>query len=101
MEFMGISVGILALICTAVLLFGVRGTRKILGWTLGLILVGAVGGGAVVWAWPRLHATQSAAAVTFDDLIPKTKATATPVALLPALPTGFALDATADGAVNI
>ena len=55
MEFMGISVGILALICTAMLLFGVRGTRKILGWTLGLILVGAVGVGAVFWAWPALQ----------------------------------------------
>src|SRR5216683_1422524 len=101
MEFMGISVGILALICTAVLLFGVRGTRKILGWTLSLILVCAVGVGAVVWAWPRLHATQSAGPVTFDDLIPKTKATATPVAILPALPSGFVLDKTADVAGKI
>ena len=33
MEFMGISVGVLALICALVLLLGVRGTRKILGWS--------------------------------------------------------------------
>jgi hypothetical protein len=40
MEFMGIAVGILALICALVLLFGRHGTRKILGWGLiALILV--------------------------------------------------------------
>jgi len=51
---MGISVGILALICALVLLFGVRGTRRLLGWSLGLIILGAVGLAAVVWIWPML-----------------------------------------------
>jgi hypothetical protein len=32
MEFMGISIGVLALTCALVLLFGVQGARKILGW---------------------------------------------------------------------
>jgi hypothetical protein len=32
MEFMGIAVGILALICALVLLFGQRGARRVLGW---------------------------------------------------------------------
>jgi amino acid transporter len=51
MEFMGIAVGILALICTAVLLFGVRGTRKILGWLVLLAVLG-IGGtlGFVAWS---------------------------------------------------
>jgi hypothetical protein len=35
MEFMGVSVSILALVCVLVLLFGMRGARKILGWGLG------------------------------------------------------------------
>jgi hypothetical protein len=50
MEFMGIAVGILALICALVLLFGRSGTRKILGWSLGLTVLGAVFAVAAVWA---------------------------------------------------
>jgi hypothetical protein len=50
MEFMGISVGILALICAFVLLFGRQGTRKLLGWSLGLIMLGAACVVAAVWA---------------------------------------------------
>ncbi len=55
MHFMGISIGILALVCTLILLFGVAGTRKILGWTFALIMLGSVALGAVVWAWPALQ----------------------------------------------
>jgi hypothetical protein len=51
MEFMGISVGILALICTLVLLFGVQSTRKILGWGFGLLVLGGLALGAIAWAW--------------------------------------------------
>ena len=40
---MGISTGILALICALVLLFGVQGTRKILGWGVGLLILVAAG----------------------------------------------------------
>jgi hypothetical protein len=43
MEFMGISVGILALICALVLLFGRHGTRKLLVSILGLLILGYVG----------------------------------------------------------
>jgi hypothetical protein len=50
MEFMGIAVGILALICALVLLFGRHGTRKILGWSLGLVILGTAGVVAAVWA---------------------------------------------------
>lgn len=46
---MGIAVGILALICALVLLFGRHGTRKILGWSLGLTVLGAVCAVAAVW----------------------------------------------------
>ncbi len=53
MEFMGISIGILALICTAMLLFGRTGTVKILAW-LALLAVLGIGAtvGFIVW-WPR------------------------------------------------
>ena len=93
MEFMGISVGVLALVCTAMLVFGARGARKLLGWTFGLLLFGSVGTIVVLCAWPTAqHSTQTPASITFDDLIPKAK----PVAILPALPSGFVLDKTAD-----
>jgi len=36
MEFMGVAVGILALICALVLLFGRSGTRKVLGWGIAV-----------------------------------------------------------------
>jgi hypothetical protein len=47
---MGIAVGILALICALVLLFGRRGTRKILGWSLSLTVLGAVCAVVAIWA---------------------------------------------------
>jgi hypothetical protein len=39
-NFMGAAVGILALICALVLLFGRSGTRKILGWGIATVVVG-------------------------------------------------------------
>jgi hypothetical protein len=48
-NFMGAAVGILAVICTLVLLFGRSGTRKILGWSLGLAILGTAGGVAAAW----------------------------------------------------
>jgi hypothetical protein len=49
MEFMGVSIGFLALICALVLLFGRHGTRRLLGWTFGLLGAGIVV--AIVWHW--------------------------------------------------
>jgi len=50
MEFMGIAVGILALVGTSVLLFGRRGTLKILGGLLILAVLGISGtAGFLVW----------------------------------------------------
>jgi 4-amino-4-deoxy-L-arabinose transferase-like glycosyltransferase len=49
MEFMGIAVGILALLCALVLLFGRQGARKVLGWSFGLLILGWVT--IAVWAW--------------------------------------------------
>jgi hypothetical protein len=49
MEFMGIAVGILALICALVLPFGRRGTRMLLGWSFALLILGSLcGGGATL-----------------------------------------------------
>jgi hypothetical protein len=45
MTFMGISVGILALVATGMLLFGRRGTLKILAW---LVVLAVLGLGALV-----------------------------------------------------
>jgi hypothetical protein len=42
MEFMGVSIGFLALICALVLLFGRHGTRKLLAWSFGLLILGYV-----------------------------------------------------------
>jgi hypothetical protein len=86
LEFMGISVGVLALICALILLFGVRGTRRILGWTFGLIVLSAVGVIAVVWVRPMFQQHGAKTAGLFDDLIPKT---AIPVQILPPLPSGY------------
>jgi hypothetical protein len=82
MEFMGISVGILALICALVLLFGPQGTRKILGWSFGLLLVGAITVGAAVWVWSTYqHGTAQTA----------TTAMAAPLAIMPPPPPGVAV----------
>jgi hypothetical protein len=53
MEFGGIAVGILALICALVLLFGQRGTRRVLGWGAVAIIaaVALFASGAVFYAW--------------------------------------------------
>jgi hypothetical protein len=50
MEFMGISIGILALVATAMLLFGRRGTLKILAWLVILTVLG-IGGTVGILAW--------------------------------------------------
>ncbi len=60
MEFMGISIGVLALICALILLFGVQGTRKILGWGLGLVILAVVGLGVFIWARPKLQHSAAA-----------------------------------------
>jgi hypothetical protein len=50
MEFMGISVGILALVATCMLLFGRRGTLKILGVLMILVILGTGGTvGFIIW----------------------------------------------------
>jgi hypothetical protein len=53
MEFGGIAVGILALICALVLLFGQRGARRVLGWGAVTIIaaVALFASGAVFYAW--------------------------------------------------
>ena len=95
---MGISVGVLALICALVLLFGVHGTRRILGWGLGVLILCAVGVGAFMWAWPNLQRSVDATP-QFDPSKPYSGgpiATATPLEIMPALPSGFELDKTPD-----
>jgi hypothetical protein len=82
MEFMGISVGVLALVCALILLFGARGTRKILGWSFALLIFCAIGVGAVAWI-------SSLPTQTTVSSIPKTASPATPVTVLP---TGSSLD---------
>ncbi len=80
MEFMGISVGILALICTGLLLFGRRGTVKILTWLAVLVVLGIVTViGYLVWdankvtwmAWMAAPALPAASPLpTSDKTIP-------------------------------
>src|SRR6266581_3265274 len=67
MEFMGIAVGILALVCTAVLLFGAGGTRKILAWLAVLAALG-IGGtvGYIIW---QEQPTKSIRAQSADGVI--------------------------------
>lgn len=77
MEFMGISVGVLALICALVLLFGRQGTRKILGWGFGLLIFGGLGLGAIAWAWSNYQ---------HDAAQVNNTAMATPLGILPAPP---------------
>jgi hypothetical protein len=96
---MGISIGVLALICALILLFGVRGTRKILGWGLVLVILGAAGVGAFMWAWPKLQHSAAAEPPPFDPSKPYSGgpiATATPLHIMPALPSGFELNITPD-----
>jgi hypothetical protein len=83
---MGISIGILALICALVLLFGAQGARKVLGWSFGLVIF-AIAVGVFAWVLPKYQygAAQSAAV-------------ATPLEILPALPAGFELD---NKAINV
>jgi hypothetical protein len=103
-EFMGISVGVLALICALILLFGVQTARKILGWSLGLVILGAAGVGAFMWAWPKLQHSAGAEPPSFDPSKPYSGghiATATPEFILPALPSGFELENTPDLADKI
>ena len=39
-QFMGTMIGLLALLCIFVVVFGLRGTRKLLAWTAGLAVLG-------------------------------------------------------------
>lgn len=81
MEFMGISVGILALVAALVLLFGTKGTRKILGWSCALLV--AIGLSAVIVSlWPQTKPEN------------RRSSSATPVEIFPPLPAGFELDNT-------
>jgi len=97
MEFMGIAVGVLALVCTLALLFGVGGARKILGWGFGLLIFSVVGVGAAIGIW-SLYQVHTQTAVSS---IPGTTSPATPVRILAPLPTGFVLDNTPDLADKI
>jgi hypothetical protein len=63
MEFMGVSVSILALICALVLLFGQRGARRLLGWGTVTIIVSV----AIFYAGVAFYAW---AEKPFMDLIP-------------------------------
>src|SRR5262249_13809069 len=97
MEFMGISIGVLALICALVLLFGVGGARRILGWGLALLIFCAIGVSAVVW----ISSLNQMSTQTTASSIPNTASPATPVKILPPLPAGFVLDDTPDLADKI
>jgi hypothetical protein len=48
-EFMATMIGLLALLCIYVIVFGLRGTRKLLAWTAGLAVLGYAA--MIVWAW--------------------------------------------------
>src|SRR4051794_41007174 len=97
MEFMGISVGVLALVCALILLFGARGARKMLGWSFVLLIFCAIGVGAVVW----ISSLNNRPPQTTASSIPNTASPATPVTILPPLPTGLVLDNTPDLADKI
>jgi hypothetical protein len=49
LSFMGFSIGILALICVLILLFGLRGARKFVGWTFGLLTFGTIVAYGFIW----------------------------------------------------
>lgn len=86
MEFMGISVGILALICALVLLFGARVARKILGFSFTVLILGSIGLAVVTWV-PNPHAV-----LTQTSATPNAVSSAQPVMIFPPLPTGFVLE---------
>ena len=46
-EFMATMIGLLALLCIFVIVFGLRGTRKLLAWTAGLAVLGYAA--MIVW----------------------------------------------------
>jgi hypothetical protein len=48
-EFMATMIGLLALLCIFVIVFGLRGTRKLLAWTAGLAALGYAA--MIVWTW--------------------------------------------------
>jgi hypothetical protein len=89
MHFMGIAIGILALICAVVLLFGVQGTRKILGW---LFLVAILGTGATVGfiVWQDQRSRQTAAQPNSSEQFPRAQPQ------LPSPPPGYARDPSVD-----
>ena len=50
MEFMAFSVGVLALVCALVLLFGAQGARRVLAWSGGIVATAAAATvGVVSW----------------------------------------------------
>jgi hypothetical protein len=61
-NFMGTAVGILALICALVLLFGRSGTRKILGWGIVTVVVGWGVIALLSWSAAQRQATLDQAA---------------------------------------
>jgi hypothetical protein len=97
MEFMGISVGVLALVCALVLLFGSSGARKILGWGFAFLTLCAIGVGAVAW----ISSLNEKSTQTTASSIPETVPPAKPVKIIAPLPTGFVLDETPDLADKI
>lgn len=86
MEFMGISVGILALICAPVLLYGSRVVRKILGFSFTVLILGAIGLAVITWV-PKPHKV-----LTPTSAIPNAVSSARPIMIFPPLPTGVALE---------
>ncbi|WP_139020555.1 hypothetical protein [Bradyrhizobium sp. ORS 285] len=97
MDFMGISVGILALVCALVLLFGARGARKLLGWSFGVLIFCAIGLSAVAWIRSSYEMRTQTAAASISG----TASPATPISIIAPLPTGFVLDNTPDLADKI
>ncbi len=79
MEFMAISIGVLALVCALVILFGASGARRVLAWAVGLFSI--VLSGAALKSWLDVPREPSLAT-----------AIAEPVEVLPPLPSGFKLD---------
>jgi hypothetical protein len=78
--------GILALICSLVLLFGRRRTVKPFGWLAVLVVLG-IGGVAAFLTWSEKQAKR-AAADAYADVV---RHAAIPVAILPSLPSGSSL----------